>query len=195
MSTRLKKSSSGVAHHTPGRTRLKVPHTHRHPEHLDRVKVAIEEIEGVAKVHVNHRTGSITVHHDTNMAILEAIALALEKHSGELLSLLAEEAPALGEIGLVAAGVGVVGSLFKGVLSKVTAGEAGSEPLKFSDLKTMIPAGFLAAGLYQALRTESIWKGITPLALLYWAFDSYWKLNVDLGPRSGSTNGHERTHN
>jgi hypothetical protein len=44
------------------------------------------------------------------------------------------------------------------------------------DLRTVVPLVLLAGGLIKLMFDEN-WKAIPPYVLLYYAFDTYWKLN------------------
>ena len=44
------------------------------------------------------------------------------------------------------------------------------------DLRTVVPLALLAGGLIKVMFDEN-WKAIPPYVLLYYAFDTYWKLN------------------
>ena len=74
----------GLAHHTEGRTRLKVHHHERDGERLKRLKEKIEEVEGVTAAHVNHRTGSVTIHHDSTHETLSEVGDIVKEFSSEL---------------------------------------------------------------------------------------------------------------
>ncbi|MBX9688045.1 MAG: hypothetical protein K2X27_15165 [Candidatus Obscuribacterales bacterium] len=58
-----------------------------------------------------------------------------------------------------------------------------------------MPTAFLLAAAVKAYETRSFWHGITPLALTYWAFDTYWRFNIAnptvFDPKNG---GHQKEH-
>jgi len=57
-------SSAHIAHHIPGRLRLKVPGAKGNPAFLDQVRAALTSVEGVSEIEVNPVTGSVLVHYD-----------------------------------------------------------------------------------------------------------------------------------
>ncbi len=202
MSNKLSKAAKAVAHHSPGRTRLKVPKKHRHKLH--ELKSEIAKQPGVKNVDINHDTGSIVVQHEHDTAIFDAMHKAVEGLGGELLTALieGESVEMLGVASVVAAGVGIleaVGKTFFGTR------EENSTPLltgATSDIKTLVPAAFLLASIVKSYQTRSFWQGVAPIVLAYYAFDSYWKLNVSNpnlldgqngggGGGNGKSKGHE----
>jgi hypothetical protein len=58
------KSAAHVAHHVPGRLRLKVPGAKGNPEFLEKVKDALAPISGITEIEVNPVTGSVLVQYD-----------------------------------------------------------------------------------------------------------------------------------
>lgn len=180
MSKRLTRESKSVAHHSPGRTRLKVPKSQR--KHLHKIKDALVANPGVKNVEINHQTGSVLVHHEHETPIFEVMHKAVESVEADLLTALIEgEAVELaGVFSIAAAGVGLLGSIGKGLLD--SAGQGGKLPTlisgQASDLKTVVPAAFLIAACYKAYQSKTFWQGLTPMALAYWAFDTYWRFNV-----------------
>lgn len=200
MPKKLTKTSKSVAHHSPGRTRLKIPKSHRHS--LKRIKQELAEAPGVNCVEVNHNTGSVLVQHDKDAPIFEILNKSLESVGTDLFSTLIEDEAAeiLGPGALVAAGLGLVVGVGKSLVNLVRHPSdtdhihAGS----VRDLKVLIPASFLVAAAYKAYQTKSIWQGLTPLALTYWAFDLYWKFNVThpefFGPPQNNDGGHRKEH-
>lgn len=205
MSKRLTRESKGVAHHSPGRTRIKVPKLHR--KKLHQIKEELANSPGVKSVEINHQTGSVLVHHEHDTAIFEAMHKAVENVGADLLTALVEgeTAELVGGVGIVAAvaaaGMGLVSSLGKAITGANGSGISGNSPLltgQASDLKTIVPTAFLIAAAYKAYETRSFWHGLTPLALAYWAFDTYWRFNVAnpavFEPKNGKAESHELEH-
>lgn len=200
MSKKLSKSSKGVAHHSPGRTRLKVPKGHRHKLH--EVKDALASQPGIKHVEINHSTGSVLVHHEHSMPIFDAMHKAVETVGVDLLTALIEEESVqlMGGASIVAAGVGVFGTVAASIFGSREE-NTSFKPLltgQTSDLKTIVPTAFLVAAAIKAYETKSFWQGITPLALTYWAFDTYWRFNVAnpsaFEPKNGKGNGNGAHH-
>ncbi|MBX9689083.1 MAG: heavy-metal-associated domain-containing protein, partial [Candidatus Obscuribacterales bacterium] len=100
MSKKFSRESKSVAHHSPGRTRLKVPKAHRRKLH--EIKSAIASHPGVTSVEVNHSTGSVLVHHDHETPIFEVLHKTIETVGTDLLTTLieGEAAPVVGGIGV-----------------------------------------------------------------------------------------------
>ena len=181
MSKHLSASSSGVAHHSPGRTLLKVPKKFRSTEKLKHVKKSLEKLPGVSNVEVNLQTGSILLHHDHGAQIFELVGGALKDAAADLLTALIEEETGVAEVGIAVAGISTVGGYLKGLFKESGNGNgAGKLPeVHLSDAKNLLPLAFIGTGIYQALVAESLLAGVSPLVFLYWGFDSYWKLNME----------------
>lgn len=200
MSRKLSDTSRGVAHHTPGRTRLKISKAHR--KHLHQLKDAIEQTPGVKSVEVNHHTGSVLVHHEHNLPIFDVLHKAVETVSGDVLKTLieGEAAEVIGPLGLAAAAFGILEGVSNAIFSSMDSGRNGTGLItgKPSDLKTLIPTAFLLAAAVKFYQTKTIWQGVTPLLLCYWAFDTYWRFNVAnpsaFEPKNGQLSQHEREH-
>jgi hypothetical protein len=56
-------ASARIAHHVPGRMRIRVHGAKRNPKLLDHLKSSIYETEGVTRVEANRDTGSLVVHY------------------------------------------------------------------------------------------------------------------------------------
>ena len=57
-------SKAHIVHHVPGRLRLKVPGAKGNADFLDKVKAALDPIQGIREIDVNPLTGSVLVHYD-----------------------------------------------------------------------------------------------------------------------------------
>ena len=60
------------------------------------------------------------------------------------------------------------------------------------DLKTIVPLGLLAAGLYKAARDHAWWGEVPAFVLFYYAYDSYMKFH---GPSVRAVSATTRTEN
>jgi hypothetical protein len=169
MTVRLSPISSGVAHSSAHRTRLKVPKSHNIADHSLIVKDAIEHVPGVRDVKVVPPIGSVIVEHENRADVLENIGDAIAKASPELFALLTAELP-----GRNLALMSVFSNLFQD--DQKSAVDDAQVGLNF---KKAIPYAFLAAGLMQVLEGEALLAGVGPLALFYWAFDSRWKFKQE----------------
>lgn len=181
MSKKLNRNSRSVAHHSEGRTRIKVPRHLRNSEHIHEVKRALRATPGVTDVDVNHTTGSITVHHEHDEdTIFQILHQTVETIGTDFLTAMVEgeAAQLVGGVGLAAAGVGILEGLVKSLFGP--AGTGNEVPLfsgNADDLKKILPAAFLGAAIYKAYETKTIWAGVSPLVLGVMALDWYWKLN------------------
>lgn len=200
MSKKLNKSSKSVAHHSKGRTRLKVPKHLRNSEHIHQVKKALRATPGVTDVDVNHTTGSITVHHEHDEdTIFKILHETVETVGTDFLTAMleGEAVPLVGGVGIAAAGVGILEGLLKSLFGPPG---TGKEVPLFSgnadDFKKILPAAFLGAAIYKAYETKTIWAGVSPLVLGVMALDWYWKLNHDPNAATGTHhNGHGHSQN
>lgn len=196
MTNKLSKTSIGVAHHSPGRTRLKIPKSHRNSKDLHKVKSALATVPGIKHVELNQETGSILVHHDHDMPVFDAIEKSIEAVAGDMLIALieGERMEAMGVVGLFGAATGLMGNIAKNLISTAEYDRKDIFRRKASEAKNLLPLAFLAAAAYKAYETRSFWAGTTPIVLAYWAFDSYWKLNCSGYPAETKSNGHSNGH-
>jgi hypothetical protein len=182
MSKKLTRSAKSVAHHSPGRTRIKVPKGHR--AQLHKIKDALVKQPGVQSVEVNHDTGSVIVKHEHDSQIFEVFHKAIEAVGGDVLTTLIEgetAAELIGPVGLAAAAFGILEGLGGAIFSSSSETGGGIGKLmgeQRPDWRTLVPVGLLAAAAYKAYETRMFWQGVTPAVLCYWAFDTYWKFNV-----------------
>lgn len=174
MASRLTPISSGVAHSSSHRTRLKVPRKHDISADSVAIKDAIERVPGVKDVRVVAPIGSVIVEHEDRPDVLENIGQALDEAAPAVLALLtAESAPA------DLAFTSLFSNLFAEDAKNSTATDGNLPSVDSSTVKRVIPYAFLAAGLLRVLEGETILAGVGPLALFYWAFDSHWKFKQE----------------
>ncbi len=102
LSNRVKpERKPGLVHHSEGRTRLKVHPHHSNHKHMSHLKERMMNIEGVEEVHVNPRTGSVLVHHDSKHETMHGIGEVLKEYSTELFQCVVKgENPALAGVHL-----------------------------------------------------------------------------------------------
>jgi hypothetical protein len=174
MASRLTPISSGVAHSSSHRTRLKVPRHHDIAGDSSVLKDAIERVPGVKDVRIVPPIGSVIVEHEDRPDVLENIGQAIgEAAPGVLALLTAEVAPT----GLAV--TSLFSNLFADDSKNGASGGEDSPTIDVSGVKRAIPFAFLAAGLMQVLEGEALLAGVGPLALFYWAFDSHWKFKQE----------------
>src|SRR5439155_10344490 len=183
---KLKPSSRGVASHLPTRTRLRVPKAYRKPGKLKKVDQALQSVPGVKRIDVNHETGSILIEHHPEPDFLERVTHALEESTPELLMAMLE--PEMATPKLLSQ---VLGSLWReghnghnrehNGEDKSTEGDrkiaetAARTPL----LKNYVPIAFIGLGIMQLVEEGSIIGSTPALALFYYAFDTYWKMQQE----------------
>lgn len=78
------KHKAHIAHHTHGRTRMKVPSGKGNQAVLDHFEQALSAVPGVERVETNIDTGSVIVHYDPRMQVQFECALCdhLDAHHG-----------------------------------------------------------------------------------------------------------------
>ena len=82
---RLKPSKKpGLVHHSHGRTRFKLPDRHRDEAHMTMVRERLKSVSGVHDVHYNHRTGSLTIHHDSQHQTMGEVGDVMKEFCSEL---------------------------------------------------------------------------------------------------------------
>jgi hypothetical protein len=80
-----------IAHHIPGRLRLRIPAARDHPELLREIKEFVAPIEGVRGVEINPSTGSVLVRYDPRQLRRAAEELADRPGAADLFSLAVPE--------------------------------------------------------------------------------------------------------
>jgi len=166
----LTKKSSGVRHHLPHRTRIKIPISHRSEKTMDAVKSELEYIPGVKDVQVNQRTGSVTIEHDEREDTLELVGAALDNIAEELFNQLAivEE--------IEFPGLSIVAHGIRKYLSRADE-KVAVETNNVLDLKMLVPILFFGAGIVKTRMTSNWWGEVPAWVLFYYAYDSYMKFH------------------
>lgn len=166
----LTRKSSGVRHHLPHRTRIKIPLSHRSVETMAAVKNELEYIPGVKDVQVNQRTGSVTIDHDEREDTLELVGAALDNIAEELFNQLAlvEE--------IEFPGLSIVAHGIRKYLSRADE-KVAAETNNVLDLKMLVPILFFGAGVVKTRMTSNWWGEVPAWVLFYYAYDSYMKFH------------------
>lgn len=170
MTRKLNKESSGVRHHLPHRTRIKVPRHHRSKHTMEAVKKQLEYVPGVKHVEVNHRTGSVVVHHDERSDTLELMGTAIENIAEDLF----HELLAVEEVEFP--GLSVIAQLIRNTLSKADS-RVALETRNMVDLKMIVPLLFFGAGIVKSRQSVNWWGEVPAWVLFYYAYDSYMKFH------------------
>lgn len=103
-----KHKETKVAHRSPGRTRVKVSGKHWCDVH--KMEAALKKLPGVHGVHVNHRTRSVTVHHEEHEKTVERVGEAFEKVAVDFVKAASTHHSPIAEAG--AAGLGIFAQMF-----------------------------------------------------------------------------------
>jgi hypothetical protein len=76
------KHKAHIAHHTHGRTRMKVPSAKGNPAVLEQIQQALSVVPGIDKIVTNADTGSIVIHYDADRRheFEHALGRHLEEH-------------------------------------------------------------------------------------------------------------------
>lgn len=173
-----------VAHHTHGRTRLRVARRYRDPATLAQVQRTLQQVPGVRRVEVNSTAGSVVLHHDPATTRLEDVSDALEDQLDFFLSIVPprERPQAAAEVSALAHALQRQFHDLDAAVRRATAG--------WIDLKMLVPVVFLGAAVVQVTVTEGSWAAVPPYLLVYYAFDTYMKFHTlaphhSHGPVSG----------
>jgi hypothetical protein len=135
---------------------------------LRSISDALEAANGSRRVRANPVTGSILVLH-RGPAATEEFTEALRSHGFEVDDR---------TNGRREKGSGSREDLTVGIESAVRDLNARVERATDGrmDLRTVVPLALLTGGLIKLMFDEN-WKAVPPYVLLYYAFDTYWKLN------------------
>lgn len=165
------RASAQVVHHIPGRVRLRVPHTHRTPDAIGRLREELQSVPGVRRVDVNAVTGSMVVHHDPNGTSLDEVNKALGAAGEFALDLVPPRMreQVRGEVSLVAHDVRNTVAALDGTVRRATGG--------WLDLKMLVPLAFVGAAAVQITLSEGAWTAVPPYVLLYYGFDTFMKFH------------------
>jgi hypothetical protein len=160
-----------VASATPGRLRVRIDRAHRHPALMHRIQGHLEGRPGIAQVEVNHGTGSVVVRYDDDhwsgddlLGLFRDLGLVVR----DILEA-GEELPPLGGSSASNDTMAAVGRLNRRI-SHLTG--------QTVDLRFLFPAALGALALRQAWRQGLGLNQIPAYVLLWYAFDAFWKLNV-----------------
>jgi Heavy metal associated domain 2 len=153
-----------VVSSTPGRLRLRVVHSHRQPEKMQRIARALSANSHINRVKTNIYHGSILINHDSNNDSLENVIATLK------------------DLGIVFADVTEGNTEAAAGLSSAVADL--NQRIKQStkgafDLRILFPLGLASLSLRQLLN-KGLQLEIIPWYVLAWyAFDSFIKLDVN----------------
>ena len=162
LETPPKPISTRVVSSTPGRLRLRVAHSHRQAEKMQRIASALEANPRINRVKTNVDHGSIVINHDGNDGSLENV-LATLKDLGIIFADVTE--------GNTEAAAGVSSAVVD-LNQRVKQSTHGA-----FDLRILFPLGLASLSLRQLLN-KGLQLEIIPWYVLAWyAFDSFIKLH------------------
>lgn len=182
MTRKLIRTSAGVKHHLPHRTRLRLPQDHRNSHTLKAVEKEIKKVPGVKDVHVNHRTGSLLVEHDERDDMLENFGEAINGVASDLFDAVLEAE------GIEIPGLSIFAHLIRQNLSKADT-DLALATRNWLDLKMLVPVVLFGAGYFKARASSNWWGEVPAWVLFYYAYDSYMKFH---GPSVREVSATER---
>ncbi|MEH2434001.1 MAG: HMA2 domain-containing protein [Nostoc sp.] len=160
--TSPKPISTKVVSSTPGRLRLRVAHSHRQPEKMQRIANTLSANSHINQVKTNVHHGSIVINHDGKDGSLENV-LATLKDLGIIFADVSE--------GNTEAAAGVSSAVVD-LNQRVKQSTHGA-----FDLRILFPVGLASLSLRQLLN-KGLQLEIIPWYVLAWyAFDSFIKLH------------------
>lgn len=159
------KDQARIAHHAPGRIRIRLPHAKGDHARLEQIKRAISPRPGVRRVEVNPSTGSVVVHYDP---ALHQDYRPLLGHLVEHEGLCVPAADPLADESLTARSVNHLCKQLSDGIRRVT-----NETVA---LKELFPFGVAAYALWWVDRSigAPLW-----LSLLIFSWSSYMDLHED----------------
>ncbi len=161
--------STKILSSTPGRLRLRVSHSHRQPEQMQKFATALNANPNIHQVRTSVQNGTITIQHDTNADSIQDVFVTF-KDLGIIFTDVTD-----GNTEVAAGLSSAVVDLNKRV-QQATSG--------LVDLRILFPLGLATLSLRQ-LVARGLQMEIIPWYVLAWyAFDSFIKLNHSLGSQS-----------
>ncbi|MDZ8087297.1 MAG: hypothetical protein RMY16_17325 [Nostoc sp. DedQUE12b] len=154
--------STKVVSSTPGRLRLRLAHSHRQPEKMQRIANALSENSHINQVKTNVHHGSIVINHDGKDGSLENV-LATLKDLGIIFADVSE--------GNTEAAAGVSSAVVD-LNQRVKQSTDGA-----FDLRILFPLGLASLSLRQLLNKGLQLEVIPWYVLAWYAFDSFIKLH------------------
>jgi hypothetical protein len=174
-----------VVHQLPHRIRIRISQAGRKEKYLSKAKELLQTVPGVHNVEVNSKTGSLLVQHDPGAFS----AATLENALNSIARIFAELFP-LTEL----TDDSGISQISDSVYSFI--GVADDKLSNWSnntiDLKTVVPLILAYIGLRKISETKSILGEISPIVLLYYAFDTYYKFHrKSYYIETATSNGHK----
>ncbi|MGI8609827.1 MAG: HMA2 domain-containing protein [Candidatus Dormibacteria bacterium] len=168
-----------LEHHVKGRARIRVPQP-RTPEEVAEVARQLKAIKRVRRIEVNSSTGSVLLHHDPE----DPVEMLLEDIAG--IGYLVQKLTAARSRGRARArkvpprvphsqGSRKVSNALATMNQKVHEATDGR-----ADLRLIVPAALGALAIRQVLKDAKSLSQAPWYVLVYYAFDSFYKLNDEM---------------
>lgn len=156
-----------IVSQTRGRTRFKVPDTHRRSRYMEQIASALRAHADVSEVRTNVNTGSIVVHHINEEGVFDDIAASLWDVGVIVGNITHGESMAAAE----------VSNAFADLNERISHASNGMVDLRF-----LVPVGLGALAIRQLL-VKGLQLEIVPWYVLAWySFDSFLKLHYTKKP-------------
>jgi len=168
-----------IASATPGRVRVRLQRTEKSRDIVESVKEHVVGRPGVTQVSTSAVTGSVVVHYDRESASHDDI-IGMFRDAGVIVESIAGLEGAEELSAPTPASQRVIEAVDR--LDRRLARLTGYRV----DLRLLFPAGLFAIGLRQALVEGLGLTDVPGYVLLWYAFDSFWKLHRELPARGGS---------
>jgi hypothetical protein len=140
---------------------------------MRQIKDKLEARQGIHEVSINETTGSVRVNYDRGRHDMEGILHVMEDFDVILCDYMPGIDPVGGLSGGGSQGTSALPEALEDLSKRLSA--AIHVPL---DLKTVLPLGFLTAGLWSIARNGLMMTNIPGWVFIWLAFDTYMKLHI-----------------
>ena len=155
----------------PGRLRVRVDPEKRDPETMRAVRARLASVEGVDGVEVRHGSGSVLVNYDPEKNPRERVISEFREAGVDVFSRIGDQLAEASPDATSFADVLVA------AVTNVNAGVGRTTGAR-ADLRLMVPVALASLGVYRLAREGFHWEVIPGHVLLWYAFDSFWKLHM-----------------
>ena len=169
--------------HTPGRVRVRVESSQRHPRAMHVVRDRLDDALGPGRAQVNPTTGSVLVQYDRHSQSWSDVQHVLR----DLGVVVEETARGLGlEVPDSGVGRSTTGERIVDAVSDLDRQLSALTGRKV-DLKLLFPAALGGIGLWRLSAAGLGLAEVPAYVLLWYAFDSFWKFHREPGPTPASS--------
>lgn len=163
---------------SPGRVRLRLHREHRNPKLAQQIKQGVVGRPGIASVDVNHRTGSVAVCYDHHL-LSPGDLLGIIHDVGVVVVEAMGETPEISALGAGHHTRSSVASNISNTVDRLDKRLAQATD-RTVDLRLLFPIGLFALGVRQVFAEGLGLTQVPGYILLWYAFDSFWKLHREL---------------